>query len=304
MKSLKENKVIALGTRKLGFIWDYEEVRRTIYSKLGLKVVRKDYNYLKKFFEEANIENAREKFQIVKLYSKTSEGELVDAFKLYLALKDIINVENAIGVTMNCLGERFEGKYGLVYPCLAFSLLQGEGIACSCEGDVISMATLALLNRFLEEPCFMTNILPLSLLPRVAERLGIPVQQYDPSRTILLGHCSYLGIVPFPIASKIFFKTRFDKISSKGVVVDAEIPPSEITLAKFSPLFDTIRVIPGYLKEVARFTNRSIAVVEVEDSYKVAEKLYSYHVIVILGDKRRELKILSKALKVKYEEIE
>ncbi|HDI32246.1 MAG TPA: hypothetical protein ENF80_05470 [Thermofilum sp.] len=60
------------------------------------------------------------------------------------------------------------------------------------------------------------------------------------------------------------------------------------------------------MKGVYRFSSpsaKSIAVVEVEDSYKIAEKLFSYHVVVVKGDRRRELKILAKAPKIEYEEL-
>jgi len=104
-----------------------------------------------------------------------------------------------LGVTLNCLAEKFEGRYGLVHPCLAYSLLLDKKIACSCEGDTLTLVNLAILSKFFNEPCFMTNILPLSLLPEVAKKLNIPLNEFDPKRTVILGHCSYLEPVPLSI---------------------------------------------------------------------------------------------------------
>lgn len=77
------------------------------------------------------------------------------------------------------------------------------------------------------------------------------------------------------------------------MIVDAEISTGSLTLTKFSPLFNTIQVIPCYLREIARFNSpycKAIAVVEVEDSYEIAERLYSYHIIVVIGDSKERVK--------------
>jgi len=239
-------------------------------------VIKRNYSYLRKKFGEVD-EEARNIFERLSTYSKVDEGELIEACKLYLALKKIVSENNALGITLDCLAEKFEGKYGLIHPCLAYSLLLDEKISCSCEGDTLTLITLVLLNKFFEEPCFMTNILPLSLFSEVSRKLEVPLSKYDKAKTVILGHCSYLGPVPLSITSKLVIRKKYDKIHKSGVTVDAEIREGPITLVKFSPLFRKIQVIKGFLRKIDRYSSlhaKSIAVVEVEDSYRIAEKYF------------------------------
>jgi len=131
------------------------------------------------------------------------------------------------------------------------------------------------------------------------------VHGYDPSRTLLLGHCSYLGPVPLSVVTRVAFRKKYDR-AHRSSVVDAELPSSLLTLVRLSPVLDALQVVLYCPREVARFGSPhcgAVAVVEVRGSREVAERLYSHHVAVALGDRRRELGMPSRALGVRYEEL-
>jgi len=52
LKSLRGAKILALSSRRLGFIWDYEEVREPIAS---LVVVRRGHDRLREAFKSASL---------------------------------------------------------------------------------------------------------------------------------------------------------------------------------------------------------------------------------------------------------
>ena len=307
-KSLRGSRILLLMAKRPSFIWGFDPVLKLMKDKLGITVSIKDRSLLRKAFYEVQYEEVKNMIEKVPyIHREISEQDLINSIRMYLALKKIINAEKLDGIGIDCLAEPFKTDKGLpVHPCLAFSLLEDSGIACGCEGDPLSIATMLLLMRFLNEPCFMTNIYPLSLAPAVAEHLGIPIHDFSPKRTVLLCHCAYLGVVPPSMTSKFELVMKWDKIHKGGVMIDAEVPSQYVTMVKLSPTFSTIQVILGKLLEVARFSAlhcRAAGVVEVKDSVKVAEKLFSHHVVVLLGDKRKELKVLADAGNLKYEEL-
>lgn len=307
-KSIKGCKVLLVLAGNLWFTWGYPGVREALSRRLGLRFVEKDRRYLEEILKDISDEDARNLLEQKGFTCRGVDSEdVLEAFKLYLALKKVLEEEGYSGVGVDCLLKPFYSKAGKpIHPCLAFSLLSDEGIACGCEGDVLSIATMLLLNRFFDEPCFMTNVYPLSIGPVVAKHLGIPVHEFDPKRTILLCHCAYLGVVPPSLATKFHLTEKWDKMHKGGIMVDVEVPLGSVTAARLSPIADSLQVFSGRLERILRFSSihcRAVGVVEVDDSVKIAERIYSHHMIILPGDRREELKMLSKACGLKYEEL-
>jgi len=82
------------------------------------------------------------------------EEELLNATRVYLALRKLCEREEANGVTVNC--GRFTEERPVV-PCLAFDRLIDEGVMCACEGDITAMLASLLLHAVSQKAVTMGN---------------------------------------------------------------------------------------------------------------------------------------------------
>ena len=81
--------------------------------------------------------------------------DVVESCKLYLGIKRILKEENAQAITEHgiCMGR---GPYPL--PCLAFSMLNDEGLAGICQLDLSSAITQLLIGYLADRPGFIGHI--------------------------------------------------------------------------------------------------------------------------------------------------
>ena len=81
--------------------------------------------------------------------------DVVESCKLYLGIKQIMAEENAQAITEHgiCMGS---GPYPL--PCLAFSMLNDEGLAGICQLDLSSTITQLLIGYLADRPGFIGHI--------------------------------------------------------------------------------------------------------------------------------------------------
>jgi len=83
-----------------------------------------------------------------------SEDDLLNATRVYLALRGLARREDANGIAVNC-GRLTEERP--VVPCLAFARLIDEGIMCACEGDITAMLSSLVLHAVSDRPVLMGN---------------------------------------------------------------------------------------------------------------------------------------------------
>jgi len=81
-------------------------------------------------------------------------GSLLDATRVYLALRSLCQREDANGVTINC--GRFTEERPVV-PWLVFDRLIDEGIMCGCEGDITAMLSSLMLHAISGQAVTMGN---------------------------------------------------------------------------------------------------------------------------------------------------
>jgi len=81
--------------------------------------------------------------------------DVVESCKLYLGIKQILAEEEAQGIAEHgiCMGR---GPYPL--PCLAFSMLNDEGLAGICQLDLSSTITQLLIGYLADRPGFIGHI--------------------------------------------------------------------------------------------------------------------------------------------------
>ncbi|MBR0439546.1 MAG: hypothetical protein IJK27_02130 [Bacilli bacterium] len=132
------------------------------------------------------------------------------ALTLYSALKRIVKRYNLKGFTLRCFDLLTSYKNT---SCLAFSILNEEGITAACEGDVPSLLTMFFIKALTDLPSFQTN----------------PSYVDLKNNTILFAHCT----LPLNMAQKYTLTTHFE--SGIGIGVKAEMPLGKVSVIKLAP---------------------------------------------------------------------
>lgn len=130
---------------------------RMIERRLGVRVRHIETNEFYRHFDAldddavaADLDQWSEQFATV----EPDRDSMLDAARVYLALRELCEREDANGVTINC--GRFTEERPVV-PCVAFDRLIDEGIMCACEGDITAMLASLTLHAVSEEPVLMGN---------------------------------------------------------------------------------------------------------------------------------------------------
>lgn len=187
------------------------------------------------------------------------EVELEKAYHIYLALKDMIQKYDLAGLTIRCFD-----LLGTVKStsCLAFALLNQEGIIATCEGDVPSMLSMYLMKSLLNKPAFQAN----------PSRIDVEKNQ------ILFAHCT----LPLSMCTSYHFDTHFE--SGTGVGVKGELEEREISVFRIDNSLSRFVLLKGRIVENYKFDNlcRTQILLQLEDdvTYFLRNPLGNHHLIV------------------------
>jgi L-fucose isomerase-like protein len=129
------------------------------------------------------------------------DSELRQAVRTYLAIRSILEEEQALGFGVNCYGDLIIND-GRDTPCLAQTLLREDGYIAACDGDYLAMMNMVLTSYFLDKPCMMSNMYPVEYEAALRDHFGDPLSP-DESRypreswpnLARLGHCAFVGVV-------------------------------------------------------------------------------------------------------------
>jgi L-fucose isomerase-like protein len=85
-----------------------------------------------------------------------SQTDILDAARTYFVLKQIIDLEKADAIMMDCLpGLRKPHKHPP--PCMGFMTLRDEGIPAGCQADLNATLTMMLVQQLFDRPGFQQN---------------------------------------------------------------------------------------------------------------------------------------------------
>lgn len=152
------------------------------------------------------------------------EKELLEAYRVYLALKKMVVDHNLKGLTIRCFDLLDTIK---TTACLGLALLNREGIIASCEGDIPAMLSAYSILKVTKEHAFQAN-------PAFIDR---------DKNTILFAHCT----LPLDMVDSYTFDTHFE--SSIGVGIHGEMKVGDITILKVGPHLDSFYCEEGTLVE-------------------------------------------------------
>ena len=131
------------------------------------------------------------------------------ALAIYRALRKIVDKYALYGLTLRCFD--LLGAVGNT-GCLALAMLNAEGIAAGCEGDVPSLLTMTVGKALAGQCGFQAN--PSRIDPQTGE--------------ILLAHCT----VPLDMLRDFSFNTHFE--SGIGLAIHGEFNEGAATVFKLS----------------------------------------------------------------------
>ena len=108
--------------------------------------VRNELSSWRKSFDEISETPESHKCSLVK-----SEKDLLDATRVYLALRALAIQEDANGICVNCNRMWIQDQRHII-PCLAYDRLIDEGVMCACEGDMGNMISSLILHAVSTDP--------------------------------------------------------------------------------------------------------------------------------------------------------
>ena len=237
---------------------------------------------------------------------------LDQAILTYLAIRDILEEEQALGFGVNCFGDLII-RGGRDIPCLAQLLLREEGYIASCDGDFIAMTGMILANVFLNKPAMMSNLYPVSYVGALTDHFGDPLspgEAYPRSRWhnfARLAHCGYVGVVSPEMtpsgktALRSWGGTYEIKRDGRGCGVDGDLAGGEpITVISLTSSMQQLMIARAQVAETTRHPDlphcEASGLLEFRDLRSFEEAASRDHVVIVYGDHQRDFEILAGVL--------
>lgn len=180
---------------------------------------------MEEFFKEIEKKEYQENEYTKLIKTKEFDFEEIElSLCIYGALKRLCDKYQLDGLTVRC--------FDLLEPikstgCVALAILNSEGIYASCEGDVPSLVSMAVLGELTEKPIFQAN--PSVINPETNE--------------MVLAHCT----LPVSMVNEFSLMTHYE--SGLGVALRGKIPIGDVTLFKCTGLLDNYFVSSAKLTE-------------------------------------------------------
>ena len=242
--------------------------------------------------------------------------ELDTALRTYLAIREVLEERKAFGFGVNCYGDLII-QGGRDVPCLAQALLREDGYIASCDGDFIAMESMVFASIFLDAPCMMSNMYPVTYVGALRDHFGDSlspdVTRFPRERwknLARLGHCAFVGIVPAEmtptgkVTLRDFGGTYEIPRDGRGCGIDSYLHGSErATVIELK--FDGKTVIAAGVQvvETSRhpFTHcETTGLLEFNDLPKVIDNISREHVVLLYGDHVDELAILADVMGLEF----
>ncbi len=242
--------------------------RRKLKDRFGVSLVNIPMRdllsaYDRHYMPDADLLSAFEK-------KTRRKDELRDALYVYGALKNLKETKRLDAITMKCF-DLISSRQ--VSACLAFALLNGEGIVAGCEGDIPSAISMMIMNSLSEEGAFMAN----------------PAYMDENGNEAIYAHCT----VPVSMLSSYSLATHFE--SGLSFALRGQLKKLPVTAIKVSPDLDDIRAIEGRITDnpvKARLCRTQIKVKFDEPIAPLIHDPYGNHLIFGYGRHKAEIEAL------------
>jgi L-fucose isomerase-like protein len=308
------SRMVVIGEQN--FPWNAYAVGDRVTRQLGADVIVRSLEEMRSRyakFSAADIQHVRTTRLSQRYEAGGVQPEALDqAILTYLAIRDILEEEQALGFGVNCFGDLII-RGGRDVPCLAQLLLREEGYIASCDGDFIAMTGMILANFFLNKPAMMSNLYPVSYVGALTDHFGDPLspaEGYPRSEWrnfARLAHCGYVGVVSPEMTpgGKTYLRswggTYEIKRDGRGCGVDGDLAGGEpITVISLASDMKRLMIAQARVAETTRHPHlphcESSGLLEFRDLPGFEEAVSRDHVVVIYGDHQRDFEILAGVL--------
>ncbi len=217
-----------------------------VYHRTGVEIQFRPIEELAALYKEVDAKDAiremeRWKSEAVKVIG-VSDETIVDACRLYILLRSIVEKEGLSAVSIDCLGFTLSPNPVLPYPCLAFARLRDEGVTAACEADVCGMLSSMFLEEISRKPSFMCNLMSLDPL----------------DSKINVSHCVAPLKMNGPDAAQMRYKLHDYHGSGRGAVPEVEFPRhGQVLTGGFSKDLKSFALWPGRIESQVMDTERA-----------------------------------------------
>ena len=250
---------------------------RWIEDRLGIQSVHIGLEELFAEYREIPRDAAVKSFVAAYLDSAASCREpaaegVEDAYRLYLALKRLLDRYNANAMAISCFS--LVKQLG-VTSCLALSLLNDEpGLIAACEGDLDAAISMVVGKAVSGQPVFMGN----------------PVYHLD--NTLDIVHCT----APRRLTgdTKTSYTVRSHHETGVSVAQRIEVPePQKVTLFRLGNEFSEATLFSAdFISNPDEDTCRTQFRFRIDSTQKRIEESLGCHHMVIFGDYVNELRTI------------
>jgi hypothetical protein len=257
-----------------------------VFRRTGVKIRFRPLEELAALYKEVDAKDAvremerwkREATEIIGVSDKT----IVDACRLYVLLRSIVEKEKLSAVSIDCLGFTLSPNPVLPHPCLAFSRLRDEGITAACEADVCAMLSSMFLEEISRRPSFMCNLMSMD----------------PPDSKITVSHCVAPLRMNGPDAGQMRYILHDYHGSGRGAVPEVEFPlRGQVLTGGFSKDLKSFALWPGRIESQVTDTYRARSRsglmnnvcantmdVKIKDADRFLQNIPGLHQIMVLGN--------------------
>jgi hypothetical protein len=261
-------------------LWIHLEKRNdTVLDRLGTKVRAIPRRIFNETFDlMSKTDEVREVAEAMRRGAESiiepTIRDTLNAARVYTTAKRLLIEEQSNALSMDCLG-MVRAKLVPTPPCMAWSLLQDQGITAGCEADLYGATSLMLSSYLLDRPGFIND----------------PIAETS-KNLLIAAHCTcgtrLRGFDQPPVP----YILRNHSESALGVAMQVLWPVGEpVTLVRFTGpeevIVDTGMVVDNVPTPPAGGCRTSIEIRldHVEDSRDVL----GFHQVVVLGNHKREV---------------
>lgn len=186
---------------------------------------------------------------------------LPDAYRIYHALKTIVEQYRLQGFTLRCF-DLLTAAHNT--GCLALAKLNAEGIVAGCEGDVPALLSMTIAKALIGVSGFQAN--PASINPQTGE--------------MVFAHCT----IPFNMVERYEYDTHFE--SGIGIGIRGYMKEGDVTIFKVSADLSRTFIAEGRLvrNESKPDLCRTQQVIQLTDatqaSYFLTDPIGNHHIIL------------------------
>jgi hypothetical protein len=260
-----------------------------VYRLTGVRIQFRPLEELAALYKEVGAKDAiremerwkREATEVIGVSDKT----IVDACRLYILLRSIVEKEELSAVSIDCLGFTLSPNPVLPHPCLAFARLRDDGVTAACEADVCGMLSSMFLEKINRKPSFMCNLMSMDPL----------------DSKITVSHCVAPLKLNGPDAAQMRYKLHDYHGSGRGAVPEVEFPRrGQVLTGGFSKDLKSFALWPGRIESQVMDTDRASSRsgpmsnvcantmdVKIKDADRFLQNIPGLHQIMVLGNYTR-----------------